>query len=138
MVACPAPIVVLYAIQVLRNGLIPLLPLLASLQDAMTAFGDRKCVVARELTKVFEEILRGSLSEIIGALVGRTIKGEVTVVVEGRRESRNDGDDAIMARFLEFEAETSLSRICQSEARPWCPNLPAKLSGQHRDRRSTF
>lgn len=84
--------------------------LLASLQDAVAVFGDRKCVLARELTKTFEEIIRGSLREILGALEGRTIKGEVTLVVEGRREPLPVRDDAIVTRFLNLEADMKLSR----------------------------
>ena len=56
---------------------------LASLQDMRDALGDRRAMVARELTKKFEEVLRGKLSELITQLGNRTIKGEVTVVVEG-------------------------------------------------------
>jgi 16S rRNA (cytidine1402-2'-O)-methyltransferase len=58
--------------------------LLASLEDALTVFGDRPAAVARELTKLHEEILRGPLSEILAALRGRTaLKGEFVVVIGG-------------------------------------------------------
>jgi 16S rRNA (cytidine1402-2'-O)-methyltransferase len=42
-------------------------------------------VLAREVTKKFEEILRGSPSELLAKLHGRSIKGEFTVVIEGRK-----------------------------------------------------
>jgi 16S rRNA (cytidine1402-2'-O)-methyltransferase len=45
--------------------------------------GDRRACVARELTKTHEEVLRGTLAELIEALAGRALKGEVTLVVEG-------------------------------------------------------
>ena len=45
--------------------------------------GDRRVVVARELTKIHEEFLRGKASELAAALGGRTIKGEATVLIEG-------------------------------------------------------
>ena len=61
--------------------------LLATLHDTLEVFGDRQCAIARELTKTFEEFFRGTISELIDALEGRSIKGEVTVVVEGRRDS---------------------------------------------------
>ena len=55
-----------------------------SLADAEEVFGDRPAVVARELTKVYEEVLRGRLSEVRGVLEGRGgVKGEVVVVVGG-------------------------------------------------------
>ena len=49
--------------------------------------GDRYCCVARELTKRYEEYIRGSLSEVAGKLSGsRKIKGEIVLILEGRRD----------------------------------------------------
>jgi 16S rRNA (cytidine1402-2'-O)-methyltransferase len=45
--------------------------------------GDRKVVVARELTKIHEEFLRGTASELAAALGGKALKGEATILVEG-------------------------------------------------------
>jgi 16S rRNA (cytidine1402-2'-O)-methyltransferase len=56
--------------------------LLASLEDALTELGDRPAAVARELTKLHEEILRGPLSSVLEELRGRAaLKGEFVVVV---------------------------------------------------------
>jgi 16S rRNA (cytidine1402-2'-O)-methyltransferase len=41
-------------------------------------------VVTRELTKTFEEVIRGRLSETIDILKGRKIKGEITIVLAGK------------------------------------------------------
>lgn len=49
----------------------------------MELLGDRRVVVARELTKIHEEFLRGAASELQAAVGSRTIKGEATVLVEG-------------------------------------------------------
>ena len=58
--------------------------LLASLEDALAELGDRRVAVARELTKLHEEILRGTLSEVLENLRGRAaLKGEFVVVVDG-------------------------------------------------------
>ncbi len=51
-------------------------------------FGDRKVVVARELTKKFEEITRGSLSTVMYNYTSRSIKGEFVIVIEGKRNER--------------------------------------------------
>jgi 16S rRNA (cytidine1402-2'-O)-methyltransferase len=53
---------------------------LADLQDI---FGDRQVVIGRELTKRFEEVLRGRLSELQTRLHGRQIRGEVALLVAG-------------------------------------------------------
>ncbi len=57
----------------------------ASLADAAGAFGpDRDAALARELTKLHEEVLRGSLGELAGEIEERPkLRGEVTVVVGG-------------------------------------------------------
>ena len=51
--------------------------------------GDRNVCIAREMTKLYEEVIRGSVSEVISILSERdSVKGEVTVVLEGNREGR--------------------------------------------------
>lgn len=44
--------------------------------------GEARVLVARELTKMYETLYRGSLEEIIGKLSDRSLKGEIVVVVE--------------------------------------------------------
>lgn len=53
----------------------------ACLEDMLTIFGDRKVCLCRELTKKFEEYIRGTISEIIP--ICETLKGEMVLVVEG-------------------------------------------------------
>jgi 16S rRNA (cytidine1402-2'-O)-methyltransferase len=57
-----------------------------SLRDMQELLGNRRAVVARELTKKFEEIIRGDLATILKKLENRSVKGEITVVVEGPKE----------------------------------------------------
>ncbi len=53
------------------------------LAAVLEVLGDRRVVMARELTKIHEEFLRGTASELAAALSSRTLKGEATVLVEG-------------------------------------------------------
>lgn len=54
----------------------------ASLADALAVLGDRPAAVARELTKLHEEVLRGSLSELLAEVEARpSLKGEFVVVI---------------------------------------------------------
>lgn len=53
------------------------------LRDALAVYGDRRAAVCIELTKKFEEIRPGWLSELAAALDGEKIRGEVTLVVAG-------------------------------------------------------
>ena len=57
--------------------------LLLLLKDMLELWGDREAVVARELTKLHEEVIRGRLSELIEGLSGRELRGEMTIVVAG-------------------------------------------------------
>lgn len=56
------------------------------LRDVLVAMGDRRVAVARELTKVHEEVLRGRASDVLGRIADLELKGEVAVVVEGAPE----------------------------------------------------
>jgi 16S rRNA (cytidine1402-2'-O)-methyltransferase len=58
--------------------------LMVTLEDLLGVCGDRQIVVTRELTKAFEEVIRGRISEVIDTLKGRRIKGEITIVLAGK------------------------------------------------------
>ena len=59
--------------------------LAALLQSVLAELGDRRIAVARELTKVHEEVIRGLVSHVLRRLGDATPRGEVVVVVEGAR-----------------------------------------------------
>ncbi len=65
----------------------------ALLKDALETYGDRRAAVCIELTKKFERIHRGSLSELCAQLGGQPIKGEVTVVIAGSNPKFLSGAD---------------------------------------------
>lgn len=56
----------------------------AALRDMAEVFGDREAVVARELTKKFEEFLRGNLSDLAQEAAEHPRKGEMVVLVAGQ------------------------------------------------------
>ncbi|NLA41316.1 MAG: rRNA (cytidine-2'-O-)-methyltransferase, partial [Smithella sp.] len=62
--------------------------LLAFLQNSLEVLGDRKAVVANDLTKKFETHYRGTLSEIIEKLSTEKIRGEYVVSIEGLRKEK--------------------------------------------------
>ena len=67
-----------------------------------TAGEDRQAAVARELTKKFEEVQRGTLGELAAALEGRALKGEVVVLVDrGRAQVADETMEAALRRALE-------------------------------------
>ncbi len=60
------------------------------LEITLKTLGDRRVVIARELTKVHEEFIRGSAAELAASLAGRSLKGEAAVLVEGRSRDSKD------------------------------------------------
>jgi len=60
--------------------------LLKTLTHFIEYFGaDRQVSVSRELTKMFEETKRGTVSEVHTYFTNNTLKGEIVVVVEGKK-----------------------------------------------------
>ena len=57
-----------------------------TLEDFLKYFGDRKISLCRELTKVYEEVLRMTVSEAITYYESRNPKGEYVLVIEGAEE----------------------------------------------------
>lgn len=58
--------------------------LVKTLDQLMTYFGeDRSCAVSRELTKKFEETVRGSLKEVHEHFAAKGVKGEIVIVIAG-------------------------------------------------------
>lgn len=55
----------------------------ALLQDAFDVLGDRRAVVALELSKKFERFNRGTLSELAAIFADEKPKGEITVIIDG-------------------------------------------------------
>jgi 16S rRNA (cytidine1402-2'-O)-methyltransferase len=57
-----------------------------SLSDVREILGDRRAAVARELTKLHEQFIRGAVSEIIAHFEANEARGEMTLVIAGSRE----------------------------------------------------
>lgn len=87
--------------------------ILEALADIAEILGDRPAAVARELTKIHEEFLRGTAATVRSELATRpAIKGEFTVIVgaETRREKPGSEPAAIRAAIEEFERQ-GMSRM---------------------------
>jgi len=55
--------------------------LIATLDAIKENFGDVNVVIARELTKKFEEVVRGSIDDVLSVLAGKKIRGEVIILI---------------------------------------------------------
>jgi 16S rRNA (cytidine1402-2'-O)-methyltransferase len=122
--------------------------LLAALGDIRDVLGDRRMAVARELTKLHEEILRGRVSEVLAHFARQAPRGEVTLVIAGappaaaaawdesrvRREvqARMDaGETATHAAAEVAEvsgwARRTVYRLATTEARPRARKRTARV-----------
>ena len=63
--------------------------LVRAMKDMEEILGDRFMVICRELTKKFEEILRGRISELIAVLEQGKVRGEFTLILRGCRKNLN-------------------------------------------------
>lgn len=84
--------------------------LATTLQDMLHIFGNRPMSLSRELTKLHEETRRGQISDIIRSLGDDTLKGEMTLVVAGRKDvpARTD-PDYIRSRYEMLKNSESCS-----------------------------
>lgn len=82
--------------------------LVKSLVDCLEVLGDRQAAVARELTKLHEEIARGSLSELTAHYAKVPVKGEIVLVIERTKVDAVKPDESpksLAARVNELEKE---------------------------------
>lgn len=71
--------------------------LINTLETMKEILGDRKIVLAREITKIHEEYIRGNVSEILGKI--ENPKGEFVIIVEGNSESEKEGRQKVLNKL---------------------------------------
>ncbi|MGH2784490.1 MAG: 16S rRNA (cytidine(1402)-2'-O)-methyltransferase [Actinomycetota bacterium] len=80
----------------------------ATLSDMADVFGDRNAAFARELTKMHEEVVRGTLSELAAAADG--VRGEITIVVAGATPPAGGASASEIAERLRATIEEGVSK----------------------------
>lgn len=80
----------------------------ATLENIFKVFGDRYTVIAREVTKRYEEFIRGNLSEIIEELPD--LKGEIVIVMEGKKIVDEVFLDVDLIKMVQVEIAAGKSR----------------------------
>jgi len=80
-----------------------------TVEDIVATLGaERPVVLARELTKVHEEFVRGTAAELLHQLRGRNIKGEITLLIGRGRETATEGKKDIASRLAEIVRQQQL------------------------------
>jgi 16S rRNA (cytidine1402-2'-O)-methyltransferase len=80
------------------------------LRDLVTTMGDRRVALCRVLTKLHEEVRRGTASEVLGSLEDDPLRGEVVIVVEGDRDGAPVDMAAAVASARALVAEGARKR----------------------------
>lgn len=75
--------------------------LAATLAELTPHFGERNVAVAREITKLHEEVVRGTVSDVAAIFAAREVLGEIVVVVEGATDFEDVSDDVVRAALRE-------------------------------------
>lgn len=84
----------------------------ATLKALGERFPQRRVVVGRELTKVYEEFLRGTPKEILQTWEGKPPKGEITLLVEGHSPDETNSEQPLMEprEYLEALLEAGMDK----------------------------
>jgi 16S rRNA (cytidine1402-2'-O)-methyltransferase len=92
--------------------------LLETLEDALEILGNRPAVIAREVTKMYEEFLRGHLQDLLAGVRAKEPRGEITLLIgppDAQARAEDSSPDAsralpIARRVDEIVKETGLDR----------------------------
>jgi 16S rRNA (cytidine1402-2'-O)-methyltransferase len=82
------------------------------LEELIKKFGDRRACLARELTKIYEEEIRGNLSGIIERIKVKPVKGEIVLVVEGHKNEllKNYSENDIKSKIKSLLSQGMLKK----------------------------
>ena len=94
--------------------------LISTLQDLLDALGDRRMSIAREITKLHEQILHTTLSDALSYFRENTPRGEFVLVIEGAKPEQEESmtlEQAVeLARQLMEEGASLASAAKQASA----------------------
>lgn len=114
--------------------------LLDTLNDIREVLGERQVIVARELTKMFEEFIRGTASEVIAAVSQGIVRGEVVVLIAPGEAAAEENEplEQVLRRLLSdgtlsikdaAKQAATISGVSRSEA--YSEALRLKSSADH-------
>jgi len=78
-------------------------------RDVMEILGDRDAVLAREVTKIHEEFLRGKVSEILDTMEARMIKGEIVLMIAPSPPDEKEHGDMVETLLSRYILEEGMS-----------------------------
>ena len=82
----------------------------ATLENMLAVYGDRPVVLVRELTKIYEEYTRGSISELVAFLEENPLKGECLLIVEGAKEEELDLEEVDLIQEIDTLVQEGMKK----------------------------
>jgi len=82
----------------------------ATLENMLAVYGDRPVVLVRELTKIYEEYTRGSISELVAFLEENPLKGECLLIVEGAKEKELDLEEVDLIQEIDTLVQEGMKK----------------------------
>ena len=76
-----------------------------TLNDIHDVMGDRDLALSRELTKRYEEVLRGAVSEVAELLESKPVRGEVVLVVKGAGKAAEPSSEEALERVMRLRGQ---------------------------------
>jgi 16S rRNA (cytidine1402-2'-O)-methyltransferase len=95
-----------------------------ALHDMRTVMGERRAVIVRELTKVHEEFVRGTVSHIIERIGQGNVRGEIVIIVEGSKEEIDWERVDIPAYVVAVQERMGLDRMSTLKLVAYMSGLP--------------
>ncbi len=83
--------------------------LIKTIQSMQKVFKDRRCLICRELSKIYEEYIRGSLDELVN-LDPSSLIGEFVIVIEGNNSASNQYDDEKIIQMAKLMLDEGISK----------------------------
>lgn len=83
--------------------------LIKTIQSMQKVFKDRRCLICRELSKIYEEYIRGSLDELVN-LDPSSLIGEFVIVIEGNNSTSNQYDDEKIIQMAKLILDEGISK----------------------------
>ncbi len=82
-----------------------------ALADMAAVLGDRHCAITRELTKLHEDVQRGTLVELAAALAGTALRGEIAIVVAPPTAAHASDEDITAALVVALETASTRDAV---------------------------
>ena len=82
----------------------------ATLENMLAVYGNRAVVLVRELTKIYEEYTRGTITELVDYLEENTLKGECLLIVEGASEQELDLEEVDLIQEIDLLVQSGMKK----------------------------